>query len=181
MSSSRSCSHRNSVQNAPIESSTALTVTLFMKTQKIDHDPKKCRHHKVVRAEILCRMVKSRAPQLSRRPFSWKIQRGSANRKAESANRGRCNSEVRQARTAKKVRRFSYEPDDPPVNYDIARYRVLREKICCIVLARNTCFPIVFVKYKLQERSTDSIPQGNASRCNPQCELRLERDLHIFS
>ena len=49
------------------------------------------------------------------------IQRGSANRKAESANRGRCNSEVRQARTAKKVRRFSYEPDDPPVNYDLQK------------------------------------------------------------
>ena len=30
MSSSRSCSQRNSVQNAPIESSTALTATLFV-------------------------------------------------------------------------------------------------------------------------------------------------------
>ena len=30
MSSSQSCSHRNSVQNAPIESSTALTATLFV-------------------------------------------------------------------------------------------------------------------------------------------------------
>ena len=30
MSSSHSCSHRNSVQNAPVESSTALTATLFV-------------------------------------------------------------------------------------------------------------------------------------------------------
>ena len=30
MSSSQSCSHRNSVQNAPIESSTALAATLFV-------------------------------------------------------------------------------------------------------------------------------------------------------
>ena len=42
MSSSQSCSHRNSVQNAPIESSTALTATLFVKNLKFDPDPKKC-------------------------------------------------------------------------------------------------------------------------------------------
>ena len=41
MSSSQSCSHRNSVQNAPVESSTALTATLFVKIPKFDHNPKK--------------------------------------------------------------------------------------------------------------------------------------------
>ena len=40
MSSSQSCSHRNSVQNAPIEKFTALTVTLFVKNHKFDPDPK---------------------------------------------------------------------------------------------------------------------------------------------
>ena len=40
MSSSQSCSHRNSVQNAPIESSTALTATLFVKNPKFDPDRK---------------------------------------------------------------------------------------------------------------------------------------------
>ena len=70
MSSSQSCSHRNSVQNAPVESSTALTATLFVKIPKFGHNPKKSHHHKVVRTEILCRMHRSRAPQLSRRPFS---------------------------------------------------------------------------------------------------------------
>ena len=70
MSSSQSCSHRTSVQNAPIESSTAITVTLFVKNPKFDLDPKTCRHHEVVRTEIPCRMHRSRAPQLSRRPFS---------------------------------------------------------------------------------------------------------------
>ena len=34
-------SHRNSVQNAPVESSTALTATLFVKNHKFDPDPKK--------------------------------------------------------------------------------------------------------------------------------------------
>ena len=34
---------------------------------------KKCRHHKVVRTEILCRMHRSRNSQLSRWPFPWKI------------------------------------------------------------------------------------------------------------
>ena len=33
---------------------------------KVDPDPKTCRHHKNVRNEILCRMVRSRNPQLSR-------------------------------------------------------------------------------------------------------------------
>ena len=41
MSSSQSCSHRNSVQNAPVESSTALTATLFVKNHQIDPDPEK--------------------------------------------------------------------------------------------------------------------------------------------
>ena len=74
ISSLQSCSHRNSVQHGQIESSTALTATLFVKNPKFDPDPKKRRCRKVVRTEILCRMVKSRAPQLSRQPFSWKIQ-----------------------------------------------------------------------------------------------------------
>ena len=73
VSPSQSCSHRNSVQNGPIEGSTALMATLFVKKYKIDPDPKKCRHHKVVRTEILCRMHRSRNSQLSRWPFSWKI------------------------------------------------------------------------------------------------------------
>ena len=68
MSSSQSCSHRNSVQNAPVESSTALTATLFVKIPKFDHNPKKMCHHKVAHTEILCRMHRSRAPQLSWRP-----------------------------------------------------------------------------------------------------------------
>ena len=33
---------------------------------KVDPAPEKCRRHKVVRAEILCRMIRSRGPQLSR-------------------------------------------------------------------------------------------------------------------
>ena len=41
MSPSQSCSHRNSVQNGPIERSTALMATLFVKKHKIDPDPKK--------------------------------------------------------------------------------------------------------------------------------------------
>ena len=70
MSSSQTCSQRNSVQNAPVESSTALTATLFVKIPKFDHNPKKSHHHKVVRTEILCRMHRSRAPLLLWRPFS---------------------------------------------------------------------------------------------------------------
>ena len=41
VSPSQSCSHRNSVQNGPIERSTALMATLFVKKHKIDNDPKK--------------------------------------------------------------------------------------------------------------------------------------------
>ena len=41
MSSSQSCSHRNSVQNGQIERSTALTATLFVKNPKCDPDRKK--------------------------------------------------------------------------------------------------------------------------------------------
>ena len=41
VSPSQSCSHRNSVQNGPIERSTALMATLFVKKHKIDPDPKK--------------------------------------------------------------------------------------------------------------------------------------------
>ena len=70
MSSSQSCSHQKSLQNAPIEKFTALTVTLFVKNHKFDPDPKQCRHHKVVRTKILCRMHRSANSQLSRRPFS---------------------------------------------------------------------------------------------------------------
>ena len=36
----------------------------------IDPNPKKCRRHKNVRTEILCRMVRSRGPQLSRKLLS---------------------------------------------------------------------------------------------------------------
>ena len=41
---------------------------------KINPDPRKCRHHENVRAEILCRMVRSRGPQLPRGLFSWPFQ-----------------------------------------------------------------------------------------------------------
>ena len=40
MSSSQSCSHRDFVQNEPIESSTALMATLFVKNPKCDPDRK---------------------------------------------------------------------------------------------------------------------------------------------
>ena len=59
MSSSQSCLRRNSVQNAPIEKFTALTVTLFVKNHKFDPVPKKmsssqsCSHqHSVQNAPI---------------------------------------------------------------------------------------------------------------------------------
>ena len=72
--------NRNSVQNAMVESFWALTATIFVtismfmsRGPKFDIDPRKRRCHKVVRTEILCRMHRSRAPQLSRWPFSWKI------------------------------------------------------------------------------------------------------------
>ena len=40
VSPSQRCSHRNSVQNGPIERSTALMATIFVKKHKIDPDPK---------------------------------------------------------------------------------------------------------------------------------------------
>ena len=74
-------SQRNSVQNGPIERSTALTGTIFVtisvfmsRGPKVDPDPKKSRHHKNVRTEILCRMVRSRGPQLPRGLFSLPFQ-----------------------------------------------------------------------------------------------------------
>ena len=77
MASSQKCSHRNSVQNGPIEKFPALTATIFVNISvfmsqgpKVDPDPKKPHRHKVVRTEILCRMVRSRNSQLLRRPFS---------------------------------------------------------------------------------------------------------------
>ena len=78
MPSSQRCSHRNSMQNVPIESSTAftgttlVTISMFMSwSPKFELDTNKCRCHKVVRTEILSRMHRSRAPQLLRGPLSW--------------------------------------------------------------------------------------------------------------
>ena len=74
---SQSCSHRNSVQNAPIESFPALTATTFVNISTFvsrgtfsDPDPKNPHCHKVVRTEILCRMGRLINSQLSRRLFS---------------------------------------------------------------------------------------------------------------
>ena len=65
------------MQNGPIEKFTALTGTSFMtisvfmsRGPKVDPDHKKPRHHKSVRIEILCRMLRSRNSQLSRGLFS---------------------------------------------------------------------------------------------------------------
>ena len=78
MPSSRKCLHQNSVQNGPIDSFTALMGTIFVaisvfmsRAPKVDPDPKKRLRHKVARAEILCRMHRSTASQLSRGVFSW--------------------------------------------------------------------------------------------------------------
>ena len=44
------------------------------KCQKLTPIPNKNRHHIVVRTEIMCRMHRSRAPQLSWRPLFWKFK-----------------------------------------------------------------------------------------------------------
>ena len=81
-SSSQSCSHRNSVQNGPIDKFAALTGPIFVTISvfmsqgpKVDPDPKKRHHHKNVRTEILCRMVRLINSQLSRGPVSWSFLR----------------------------------------------------------------------------------------------------------
>ena len=78
MPSSEKVSHRNSVQNAMIGEFTTLTATisvtistLMSQGPKVVSDHRKCRCPKKVRTNILCRMVRSRSSQLSRRLFSW--------------------------------------------------------------------------------------------------------------
>ena len=65
------------MQNGPIEKFTALAAIIFVtisvlvsRGPKVGADPKKCRRRKVVRTEILCRMVRLINSQLPEGPFS---------------------------------------------------------------------------------------------------------------